>query len=381
MSFIKILAKELKAVFSNSTIMLIVFGGSLMYVLLYPTPYKTDLIRSQKIAVVDLDQTKLSKDLIFSINATPQVEVSYILNSEKEAMDLIVQNKIFGYLNIPKGFESNLHKTIPANLAYVANASYFSVYGTIIEGLNEASSALGDKVKLQMKILKNHTIAQEPNLLKKESIPLFNPTNGYLNYALAAILIFILHQTAIGGAMLIGAFQNKENDPQGYYNQNNFLKILLARFLVFGSMYIVLFLLFFGVFFPIYHINFKAPNIDFWCFSIAFIFATLALGIFLGLLIKDTALPTQIILISSLPIVFVLGFIWPSELIPDFIKSIAHLIPAYHGINGFLKLNQMGASLFQIMPQFFWLLGLGVSFSLCATLYHYRKKSLKSFRQ
>ncbi|MCE3037227.1 ABC transporter permease [Helicobacter sp. faydin-H20] len=370
MSFFKIFALEFKAIFSNSTILLIVFGGSLMYVLLYPTPYKSDLIRDQKIAVVDLDQSMQSKELIFYVNSMPQNQVTQILDSEHQALESLTHNKIFGYLIIPKGFEKNLKKGVPAHLAYIANASYFSAYGAIVEGLNDAANALGQQIIIQTKILQNSTIHQKADLLQKTSIPLFNPSNGYLNYALAAILIFILHQTAIGGTMLLGAFQNKENNPVSYYRTQSFFKILFARLLIFGGIYILLFLLFFGFFFTLYDINIKANIVDFWCFALVFIFAMLSLGIFLGLFIKNTALPTQIVLISSLPIVFLLGFIWPSELIPDFLKSISALIPAYHGINGFLKLNQMSASLNQIMPQFFYLLFLGCFYSFCAIFYH-----------
>lgn len=366
MSLAKVLISEFKFLFSNTIILLTVFGGSLIYLLLYPTPYKSDVILHQKIAIVDLDQTKLSQELIFMLNATPQVDVTSILGSEKEARDKVLRGEILGYVSIPKGFESDLHKGISAKLDYVVNASYFSAYGAIMEGINNAVSTLSDAIKIQRKILTGQEIHQNPDLLKKESIPLYNPTNGYLNYALAAILIFILHQTAVAGSMLMGAFQNAQNSKGAYYKEAPFFKVLIARILIFMGIYILLFLLYFGLFFQIYHINVHASDLDFWCFALALIFAMVSLGSFLGLFIKDTALPTQIVLISSLPIVFALGFIWPSDLIPLPIRAFMNLLPAYHGVNGFLHLNQMGAPLSQVMPEFFWLLGLGGFFCICA---------------
>ena len=372
MNFLRVVVEEIKAVFGNSAVLLIVLGGSLMYAFLYPAPYKQDLIRHQKIAVVDRDESGQSRELIFLANAMPQLRVEYVLGSEKQARDLLLENEIFGYLSIPKGFESSLLKGVPITLGYVANASYFSVYGTIVEGLNQASNALSDKVKIKRKTLQTQTPAKEANLLSKESIPLFNPSVGYLSYALSAVLLFILHQTAIGGVMLLSALQNSQNTPHAYYNQASNFKLLLARFLVFGGIYVLLFLLFFGFFFELYGIGIQASRLDFWCFGIGVLFATLGLGIFLGIFIKDTALPTQIVLISSLPIVFVLGFIWPSDLIPEFLKILANFIPAYHAINGFLRLNQMGAEFGDILPQFFWLLGLGAGFSALFLLLRHR---------
>ncbi|WP_233709929.1 MULTISPECIES: ABC transporter permease [unclassified Helicobacter] len=375
MNFFKVILEEAKAVFSNGVILLIVLGGSLLYALLYPTPYKNDVIRNQSIAVVDMDKSSASRELIFFISALPQVKIEYVLSSQNQAKELLLENKIFGYLTISEGFEANLHKGVPSYLGYIANASYFSAYGTIVEALNSAANALGDQVKIKMKTLQTQHLSNDANLLAKESIPLFNISVGYLNYALAAVLIFILHQTAIGGTMLIGAFQNSAKNPLAYYSKASVVKLVVARFLVFGITYFVLFLLFFGFFFKLYHINVQANWIDFWCFAFAFLFATLALGIFLGFLIKDSALPTQIVLVSSLPIVFLLGFIWPIDLIPDFLRNIAKIIPAYHGINGFLRLNQMGAELDQIMSEFFWLLALGVIFSSLAIVYKTLQRS------
>lgn len=379
MNFFRVVLEEAKAVFSNGVVLLIVLGGSLMYALLYPTPYKNDVIRNQKIAIVDMDRSSASRELIFFVSALPQVEIEYVLSSQKKAKELLLKNEIFGYLVISEDFEANLHKGVPNYLGYIANASYFSAYGAIVEALNSAANALGDQVKIKMKTLQTQHLSQEANPLVKKSIPLFNVSVGYLNYALAAVLIFILHQTAIGGTMLIGAFQNSIKDPLAYYSQASVFKLVLARFLVFGMTYFFLFLLFFGFFFKLYHISVQANWIDFWCFAFAFLFATLALGIFLGFVIKDSALPTQIVLISSLPIIFLLGFIWPIDLIPDFLKNIAQFIPAYHGINGFLRLNQMGAELDQIMPHFFWLLALGVVFSFLAILYKVLERSKNKF--
>ncbi len=374
MTFLEVVIKEFRAIFSNVTIVFVVFVGSLLYAFLYPTPYYADIVRKQKIVVLDLDDTLLSRDFIFLANASQNLQVSYVVNSPKIAKDLLERNEVYGQLNIPKGFERNIHKGVPTTLLYRANASYFLIYGTIIEGLNELGNYFSNNVKLQAKAtLGEMNIGDNTSLVRFDSIPLFNPSIGYINYALAAILVFILHQTLIIGVMVLGATQNIEdkNKERHYFNTESLFYVLIARIIVFGAIYIVLFALYFGVFFKIYGIHTTANPFEFWFFAIMFIIACVAFGILLGTFIFNTALPTQIILMSSLPLVFMMGFIYPTMLLPDILQWFVKLIPAYYGINGFIRLNQMGDSFHNIMSDFYALFTI---FVVCFTLSYIRLK-------
>ncbi len=374
MTFLEIIIKEFRSVFSNITIIFVVFVGSLLYAFLYPTPYYADIVRKQKIVVLDLDNTLLSRDFIFLANASQNLEVSYIVNSPKVAKDLLEKNEVYGQLNIPKGFERNIHKGVPTTLLYRANASYFLIYGTIIEGLNELGNYFSNKVKLQAKAtLGEMNIGENTSLVKFDSIPLFNPSVGYINYALAAILVFILHQTLIIGVMILCATQNIANkdNQKHYFNTESLFYVLIARIVVFSAIYIILFAIYFGVFFKIYGIHTTANPFDFWFFAIMFIVSCVSFGMFLGTFMFNTALPTQIILMSSLPLIFMMGFIYPTMLLPDILQLFVKLIPAYYGINGFIRLNQMGDSLHNIMSNFYSLFAI---FITCFVLSYIRFK-------
>ncbi|WP_104717869.1 ABC transporter permease [Helicobacter trogontum] len=378
MTFLEVIGKELKAVFSNITIVFVVFAGSLLYAFLYPTPYYADVVRKQKIVVLDLDNTKLSKDFIFLVNASENLDVEHVVHSLNTAKDMLERSEVYGQLSIPKGFEANMYKGVPTTLLYRANASYFLIYGTIIEGLNEVGNYWSNEIKKRTKALTGEiNIGDDTTLVKFDSIALFNPSVGYINYALAAILVFILHQTLLVGVMIQGANQNKahDNHEAHYFNTAPLGYVLWARVIVFSGIYVVLFLLYFGVFFKIYGIHTTANPFDFWFFGLMFIASCVAFGMFLSTFIHDSALPTQIILISSLPLVFMMGFIYPVMLLPQILQWLVQIIPAYHGINGFIRLNQMGDSLHNIMPNFY---ALALIFCVCFTLSYIRlKKKLK----
>lgn len=379
MNFYRVIQEEFRAIFTNVPVVVVVFLGSLLYAFLYPSPYKNNIVQSQKIVVVDNDNTVLSKELIFLVQSTAQVDVEFITSSIREAKKILGEEKAYGILQIPAGFEAGIYRHIPVEVFYLANAAYFLIYGAVVDGIHKGVEELSSDIKIRRLFYEGKSEVKDTDLIVRDSIALFNPSIGYINYALAAILVFILHQTLIAGSAILGATQNEQNlkGIQGYWNETAALKLVLGRIFAFFCIYVVLFLLYFGFLFQLYGVNISANIITFWCFSVIFILCCASFGTLLGLLVKHPALPTQIVLISSLPLIFMMGFIWPIELLPKPIVWGMHFVPAFEGINALIRLNQMGADLRLVMNEFFWLLGLFVgSVALSVWLINHKRRKI-----
>jgi len=128
--------------------------------------------------------------------------------------------------------------------------------------------------------------------------------------------------------------------------------MMLSRYIIFGTIFFVHMLFYFGFSFSFFEVTHLADISDLLNFGLAFISASIFFGIFLGSLFHSREIATPAILFSSLPLVFSAGFIWPLEAMPAFIKDTSMLIPSTPAMQGFLMLNQMGADFAQILPQF-----------------------------
>jgi ABC-2 type transport system permease protein len=84
-------------------------------------------------------------------------------------------------------------------------------------------------------------------------------------------------------------------------------------------------------------------------------------------------------MISSLPLVFTAGFVWPLESIPETIQTFSQLAPSTSAIQGFLKLNQMGAELQQIGHHIALLVVLAIGYLSGALLLNERRN--RNFRR
>ena len=109
-------------------------------------------------------------------------------------------------------------------------------------------------------------------------------------------------------------------------------------------------LYYFGTCFSYYDISRLASPVELAQLALPFLLSTTFLGIFIGQLLPRRELATVLVLLSSLPIVFFAGFVWPVSMLPAPLYWLSQFIPAVPGIQAFLQLNQMGADFIQIKP-------------------------------
>ncbi|MDO6500625.1 ABC transporter permease [Photobacterium sanguinicancri] len=354
MSWRTLIKFELNAIFTNPALLFTVFGGVLIYSFLYPLPYSQQLPREQLVTVVNHDKSQISRELIRMIDATPQVKVQQYAQSIGEAKSQLETGEVHGFLVIPEHFNRDLLLGKSPVLAYAGDASYFLVYGTIVEGMATASGTLGAKVKVARMVMSGDNIAlasDQYSAIKLNTRPVFNPSMGYVNYVVPAVFVLILHQTLLIAVAMLGGGQNEYRlqGGTGYWLRYPAWKIIIVRGLLMMAIYLPLTAYYFGYSFESLGISRLASISDLLAMTVPFLLAVVFAGMVIGQLIPRRELATVIVLISSIPLIFTAGFIWPPSAIPDVLNHIAQIAPATPAINGFVRLNQMGASFEQVI--------------------------------
>lgn len=233
------------------------------------------------------------------------------------------------------------------------------------ESLSQTGGSLAAQVKVARLLSHGEALPQAAmgwNAVALNVLPVFNPTMGYVNYVVPAVFVLILHQVLLMGTGILGATQNQRSGrgEHGYWQRAPVLALLLARTLVVGGLFVLPVSYFFGFCFDHYNIVRTAEPAALWLFTLPFLLATTWLGVLLGALFTRGDLPTQVVLLSSMPLVFLAGFIWPLELIPTPLNWLAQWVPSTPAIEGFLRLNQMGADFDQVSRYWWQLWGLAL---------------------
>ncbi|MEZ8822975.1 ABC transporter permease [Vibrio amylolyticus] len=358
MSFLTLLKQEIVAFLTNKAVVLTVFGGVIFYSFLYPLPYAQQSPLEQKISVVNLDKSAISLKLERMVDATPQVTITQRDHSIEDARLAFIDGKVSGILVIPENFYKDLMLGVSPTLAYAGDASYFLVYGTLVEGLAQTGATLGAEVKISKMLAEGTPLTSASNQytsVESNLKPTFNPRMGYVDYVVPAVFVLILQQTLVMAAGLLVAAQKDVAQSWSYRTQ---ITVLSIRTLMLVGVYLLMSAFYFGSSFSMHGINTLANPGELIALLVPFLLASCFIGYALGNWVPRSEYVTVVVLISSMPLIFLAGFIWPPEMIPPALNWLAQIFPSSSAIPGFLSLNQMGSSWPQVTSQFsqLWLL-------------------------
>ncbi len=387
MSFFALLKAELKAIFSDNDILLTIFGGVILYSFLYPQPYLKESVSSLPVAIVDYDKSDTSRKIAYMLDGTAQIKVDSSYLSEKSAKEAIINNTISAMIIIPENFKRDLYLGKEPVISVGADASYFLIYGGVVQGAmrsvltQSATLQVGDLLKKSVPLI---SAKRQYTPFKTEFINVFNVSGSYINYVIPAVFILILQQTMLIGMSMLGAKQGSDMRcaKVGYFSRESIFSIITIRYSVFIAIFFIHALFFFGFSFSFFGVPHIAKISELLLYTFSFLSATAALGILLGTLFRGREYPTPVLLFTSLPLIFSAGFVWPLEAMPTWLVYLSNISPSTPGIQGFLRLNQMGVSFNQILSQFgiLWMQTL-IYLSLAYVLLHVQRKHVNVLKK
>ncbi|SKA62623.1 ABC transporter permease [Enterovibrio nigricans] len=337
MNWKSIFIQEVKNLFSNPAVVFTVFGGIVIYSLLYPLPYDHQLPRELRVAVVDHDNSQQSRAFIQMLNATPQLNIVMNLSQESEASTHIADKDIEGVIVIPQHFYRDLLMGKSPVISVGGDASFFLVYGTIVEGAVSSGSTLGAHVKVVKAMMNDipQPLAEKQYIpFSLNMVPVFNPSTGYGDYVVPGVFMLILQQTLLIASGMLQASST-----------GNGRRHLAVRTLVLFAIYSVMSMYYLGGSLSFNGVNRLAEPVTLAMIMVPFLLATVGAGTLIGSAIKRPEIITLTVLLSSMPLLFSSGFVWPISALPDWISGLAQLSPSTPTIQATIQLNQMGATL------------------------------------
>lgn len=81
-------------------------------------------------AVVDRDNSKMSREMVRSLGASELIDIKYQATDFQNAMDMVKSGEIFGFFLVPDNFERDALSGRPTTVAYYSNMAFF-IPGTL----------------------------------------------------------------------------------------------------------------------------------------------------------------------------------------------------------------------------------------------------------
>ena len=271
---------------------------------------------------------------------------------------------------IPQYFERDLLHGRPSPVALYADASYFLIYQRVAGAVAAVAHTVGAEIETARLIaigVDPAIAVVAPDPMPLTAVPVFNPEGGYATYVLPAAFVLILQQMLLMGVGLLGTLPGADSAGGDTHRRRlRPVTILAGKLLAYLALEAVILPIYLIVLPYLYGLPRLGGIVPILIFAVPFVLSVAGLGFVVAGILRKPIRVALILAALGLPLFMVAGFSWPSEAIPPFIRLISFLVPSTSGIDGFVKLSQLGAPLAAAKPELFTLCALAIFYNLIA---------------
>jgi ABC-2 type transport system permease protein len=354
---------EWRRILGTRSAFTLLFLAPLVYGIYYPQPYLNQILRKLPIAVVDNDLSDLSRQIVETLDASGALSVAVRARTLAEARSAIDRGQAFVAVEIPPNTERDVLKGITAHIPIYADATYLFIFRSSATGVATAIGALTSELvsrgaRSDGSLVKAKLATSSPADVLLQ--PIFNPVGGYASYVVPAAFVLILQQTLlIGAAMLTG---------RALAAGGGAFAGVLGRGVAHMTFYLPA-LAFYVIVLPrIYGFSTLGHLPQLFALASVFLLATSFMGQAVGPWFTRPENATILLLATSLPQFFMAGFAWPREAIPDAALAFGRIFPADSAIDGLVRINQLGASIWEVAHDWRILWGLALAYFALAVI-------------
>ena len=336
-------AAEWRRVLGTRSAFTLLFLAPLIYGIYYPQPYLNQILRKLPIAVVDNDLSDLSRQIVETLDASGALSVAVRTRTLVEARSAIDRGTAFAAVEIPPDAERDMLKGLTVHIPIYADATYLFMFRSTASGVAAAIGTLTSELvsrgaRSDGSLVKAKLASSSPADVLLQ--PIFNPVGGYASYVVPAAFVLILQQTLlIGAAMLTGTALAKGGGA---------FAGVFGRGIAHLSIYLPAVALYLIVLPRIYGFSTLGHLPELFAIATVFLLATSFMGQAVGAWFTRPENATILLLATSLPQFFMAGFAWPREAIPEAALAFGRIFPADSAIDGLVRINQLGASIWEV---------------------------------
>ncbi len=377
--FSRLLKVEWKRIFSNRVLLLVFFGGPVIYSLLFIQVYKKGKITDMPVVIIDADHSSLSSKFTDAINDNENLKVVKLQFDAGDIAKEMPSMEYIAVISIPAGFESAvLQKRYPeimvdVNTANLVTANFASraiqtVMGTLSAGIEIET--------LKKSGMDAAMAAQRFEPFKVNYTRFYNPAGNYLELMIPGITGTVMQQVIFLALGLVFA----RDFEDGYFkklvrvSRSSLYHIFLKSvpfFILIPLMWLVT-----GSFFPLFKIDIPVFSLPMAALVGAFSLSCMFFGMLFSLAIPNQLRATELLMVIATPSFLLSGYTWPLEAMPHWVAVMSKTLPLTQFLEGFRKLAVYGGTYQDAWPHIIYLLIMSVVCWLLMTLLlHFKIKS------
>lgn len=348
---------ELREMLHDEGILIFVVFVPLCYPLLYAYIYSNEVVREIPTVVVDDNESKLSRDYVRHLDATPDIKIVARARSMAEAQRWIMRHDAYGIVHIPATLDLDLQRGEQTTVGLYCDMSSMLYYRGLLLGATGVTMATNRDIKLDYHLGHTTRRADEINAMPidYDYVTLYNPQSGFASFLITPVLMLIIHQTVLlGMGMHMGRTRERWGGclfplrPEFKYP----VTMVLGRVMVYFLLYMV------WAFYSFTLVTkwFGLPQLGdphvFFQFIIAYLMSLTMFSLVMSILVYRREDCIMLFVFISVPLLFLSGISWPYSAVPEFWKAVGRIFPSTFGMNGYVRITAMGATIDDVMPEY-----------------------------
>ncbi len=283
--------------------------------------YRAEVVTELPVAVVDLDNSSLSRTLRLFLDSSREVRVVEAdILSQEDARRMFVESRIAGFLLIPQDFSEKIKKGHKAELLSAVDMSNILIGKTVQKAFSQSAGlvAAGVQMKLQQKLgeTKRSALARTAPLVVVEDRP-FNPFGNYTTYVVPGMVFFLINVWVL--LLTCAVFREGQRPSSGAGVLGALVGVLVLG-VAMGLIGTFLYL-------PREHIFVQSSFGLMLAALSCFVTTAILMATALNLLIPSSLLALELTMVLGMLSLMFSGVTWPTDMFPGPIAALATFIP------------------------------------------------------
>lgn len=374
--------QEFRTTFRDQGVLIFFVLVPLVYPLIYSFIYTNETIREVPTVVVDDSRSSLSREYLRKVDASPETSIVAYCADMEEAKLMLKDRKAYGIIYIPAHFSDDIVQGKQTQVSIFCDMSGLLYYKALLTANTNVSLAMNAAIKMERA---GNTTARQDEItaypIEYEDVAIFNPTNGFATFLIPAVLILIIQQTLLLGIGLSAGTAREHNQFKDLVpinrHYNGTLRIVMGKGLSYFMVYSLVAVYILCVVPRLFSLNQIAIPGVLTLFTLPYLTACIFFAMTSSIAIRNRETCMLLFVFTSVPLLFLSGISWPGSAMPSFWRYFSYLFPSTFGINGYVRINSMGATLNEVAFEYraLWM-QTGIYF--LTTCFVYRRQIIQS---
>ena len=318
-------------IFKDKIILLLILLVPALYTLLFGAVYFSAVLTGIPLAVVDLDRSGLSREVIAAFSNSPKFKVTGENSTYEELREGMKTGAVRAGVVLPEDFEKKALRQRGTEVLVVYDASNlvwgYNARKYALEVINHFSAGRTAAYLAGLGM----TAREIENVLDTVSCNLdvwYNPTYSYTTYLFLGLVMMIIHQICLLGVSLTITREKDRNSWVQYLGAAlPRWKIFLGKCLPYLVTNLFNYVLLFWLSTQL--LNVKTGGSTGLIVLLGFFYSVIitAAGFYFSALAPNSLQVTRYVMLLSVPLFIISGYTWPMTHIPGLVEGPARLLP------------------------------------------------------